>query len=340
MSQMTIPGIETFHPRSSWEPNGIDGWYGPWLLREYGDLRRDSAFNRTPPPLDISSIEYLAVHYSSAIDLPDGDPGEVLDGPDGVRGLLARSHFDYLSNRTGGGYIRLSDGKKFHGYPLGYSFAFDWLGGVWEINGFDYQPAATSGWNTRALAFLMLTDRADPGSAFMWRSFRAVAAEAQRRGARIAPDRVWPHGKFRAVTGIGTPTACCGPALTAQIDAGLGDWTRDHTGDDDMNTLARPRRAYDSRTDPRGPLAAGETREVVLGAVTEAFVNITAISQSTATGFISVNDPAAQTSIVNYSNADRVEANTGPVLAPGGRITITNTGGPTHVAVDVMAQKP
>lgn len=345
MPTLTIPGVETYHPRASWEPNGVDPWYGDYLLRAYGDLRRDSAFHRTPASLWLPGVEYLAVHYTSAINLPDGDPGEILDGVDGIRALLARSTFDYLSNRTGGNYRRLSDGKVFPGYPLGYSFAFDWLGGVWEINGFDYRPAATSGWNNRALAFLMLTDRADPGSELMWQSFRAVAAEAQRRGAPIAPERVWPHGKFFAETGTGTQTACCGPALTAQIDAGYGDWTKDRPGDDDMTPLPTPRRTFDSRT-AGGAFKPGETREIVIGMTTEAFVNVTVVAQGDpvhnyiSPGYVSVNDAGAQTSLVNYSVEDRVEANTAPVLTPNGRITITNMGGHAHVIVDVFAQKP
>lgn len=223
---LTIPGVETVHAREVWEPNGVDNWFGSYLLKAYGDLRRASAFHRKPAALDITKAEYVATHYTSAINLPDGDPGEILTGVDGIRALLARSTFDYLANRSGGGYTRSSDGKVFPGYPLGYSFAIDWLGGVWEINGWDYRPAATNNWNEEALAFLMLTDRADPGSDLMWKSHRALSREALRRGARIAPSRVWAHGWFKERTGSGTATGCCGPALMAQINAGLGDWTK------------------------------------------------------------------------------------------------------------------
>lgn len=213
-----IPGIETFHPRSTWEP-------GPGFPIT-GDLRRDVAFNRQPRGLTIGDVDQLAVHYTSAINIPDGDPGEILDGVDGIRNLLRNAHWDYLTNRTHGGYTRISDGRFFPGYPLGYSFAFDWLGGVWEINGFDYMPAATNQHNEHTLAFLMLTDRYDPASDLMWRSFRAVAREAIVRGATITPDGIWSHGWFVERTGEGTPTGCCGDALEAQIVAGKGDFTR------------------------------------------------------------------------------------------------------------------
>ena len=234
-----IPGVETYHRRSVWEPNGVDPWYGNWLLRAYGDLRRDSAFHRRPPELEITKVTRLAVHYTAAVNLPDGDPGEILTGIDGIRALLARSTFDYLSNRSGGGYERTSDGHWFKGYPLGYSFAIDWLGGVWEIQGWDYRPAATSGWNNSTLAILMLTDRADPATDLAWQSFRALAAEAKRRGARITPESVWSHGWFYERTGTGTPTGCCGDALEAQIEAGAGDWTVTPLPPEEHNDMAR-----------------------------------------------------------------------------------------------------
>lgn len=160
------------------------------------------------------------------MNLPDGDPGELVTGNDDIRRLLAAAHGDYLRNRTGGGYRRLSDGTWFPGYPLGYSFAYDWLGGVWEINGFDYLPAATSSHNRHTLAHLMLTDRHDPGSDLMWASMRAVCREAERRGAR-AKDRPLDHNGFRTEYGTGTATACCGDALRLQIAQGLGDMSYD-----------------------------------------------------------------------------------------------------------------
>lgn len=253
---LTIPGVETVHTRETWEPNGIDNWYGDWYFRTYGDLRRSSAFHRQPAALDIGDVEYVATHYTSAIDLPDGDPDEIVGGVDGIRALLARSHYDYLTNRTNGGYTRNSDGKRFPGYPLGYSFAIDWLGGVWEINGWDYQPAATSGWNGKALAFLMLTDRADPGSDLMWKSHRALSREALRRGARIAPSRVWAHGWFADRTGTGTATACCGDALKAQIVAGMGDWTKHNDNQPDPEEPPMQRRYF---TTPGSPTALWRT---------------------------------------------------------------------------------
>lgn len=356
---LTIPGVETVHPREVWEPNGVDNWYGTWYLNAYGDLRRDAAFHREPGGLDLSRAEYIATHYTSAIDLPDGDPDEIQSGVDGIRALLARSTYDYLANRSDGGYTRnrgnTPDGRHFPGYPLGYSWAFDWLGGVWEINGLDYQPAATASWNPQARAYLMLTDRYDPGSALMWQSFRAVAAWEASLGARITPENIWPHGKFFAVTGKGTPTGCCGSALTAQIDAGLGDWTQHPTPEEDMRTID-PYRAYDSRPEfqdgyinatmreqnkdvPKTVLQPGQTREIVVGMSTEVFANVVVIGKGGA-GFLSINDPTGATSPIGYDAADRVEYNGVPLKTPGGKIKVMAVGAACDFAVDVFQIAP
>lgn len=199
--------MTTYHPRSVWEPD---------------QYQMASSFDRTPARLNPARIDRAAIHYTAAINIPDGDPNEIVGGIDGIRRLLAGITIDYYTNRTGGGYRRLSDRRWFPGYPFGYSFAIDWLGGIWEGRGFDFQPAATSGHNDHTIAILMLTDRADPGTELMWASARELQRETIRRGARLA-NRPWAHGWFAERTGQGTRTACCGAALKAQIDAGLGD---------------------------------------------------------------------------------------------------------------------
>ncbi len=224
MTTLQIPGVETVHPRATWEPNGDPAQYGAWYANKVGDLRRDSAFHRRPPAIDMSRVEYLAVHWTSAINLPDGDPEEILAGDDGIRQLLARSTTDYLTNRTSGGYTRLADGKVFPGYPLGYNWPIDYLGAAWESGGFDYRDGATAGWNASVLSVLLLIDRADAATDEQWRTVREIAREANRRGARITPDRIWSHGWFRERTGIGTSTQCCGDVIEAQLLAGAADF--------------------------------------------------------------------------------------------------------------------
>ena len=342
----TIPGVETFHPRTVWEPNGVDNWYGTWFLNTYGDLRRADAFHRTPPAMSIGNIRYVATHYTSAINLPDGDPGEILTGVDGIRALLARSTYDYLVNRTAGGYNRTRgntpDGRQFPGYPLGYNFAIDWLGGVWEMNGFDYKAAATSGWNTEALAVLMLTDRADQGSELMWRSHRHISREALRLGAQIVPERVWAHGWFQERTGKGTATACCGPALKSQIEAGLADWTIHHDNEDTMIGIDRDRRRYDSRVSG-GPLAANTPRKVQmhLPPATFALANLT-VTEPTDPSFLAAwaSGAVPDDSVNNWAKGQTV-ANLALIpVASDGSCLFQIAHGHAHLIVDVQGYLP
>lgn len=216
--------MTTYHPRSVWEPD---------------QYQMASSFDRTPARLNPARIDRAAIHYTAAINIPDGDPNEIVGGIDGIRRLLAGITIDYYTNRTGGGYRRLSDRRWFPGYPFGYSFAIDWLGGIWEGRGFDFQPAATSGHNDHTIAILMLTDRADPGTELMWASARELQRETIRRGARLA-NRPWAHGWFAERTGQGTRTACCGAALKAQIDAGLGDIDHPDTPPDNESNDMKP----------------------------------------------------------------------------------------------------
>ena len=108
-----------------------------------------------------------------------------------------------------------------------------------------------------------------------------------------------------------------------------------------------PQRAYDSRADSRGPLGPRETRTISVADKThlEAFVNLTVISQDASPGYIAVNDANAQTrtgvgtSVVNYTDQDRLESNGVPVVVTDGNIKVTNVGGTAHVIVDVFAKK-
>lgn len=182
----------------------------------------------------------------------------------------------------------------------------------------------------------------------------AVAAFAYHAGKIAAETWGWlddPFGKYRAFSHFEwAPGRKIDPRGVSRWSPLGGMWNMDMfraelrsriptDPEDDMRILATPRRAYDSRKGG-GPFAAGESRSVAVGMTTEAFVNVTAIGQSGTTGYFSVNDPGASTSIVNYSGDDRVEANSAPVLTPNGQIVITNHGGIAHVVVDVFAEKP
>jgi hypothetical protein len=241
----TIPGVETVHERSAWEPKGY---------------RMGEDFTRTPPRLVIPNINRAAIHFSAAINVPDGDFGEYENQ---IPPWLAAITVSYLTNRSAApGYTRKSDGKVFPGYPIGYSTAHDWLGGVWKLRGFDYLPAATNGHNGHTFACLLITDRFGHGTPEMWASVRHTLRYVRSLGAPIA-DRPWGHGEFFTNTGTGTPTACPGEDNLEDVHAGLGDLSYPEPEppvqeDDDM--MLRISRSADYLNYPNDPwICVGQT---------------------------------------------------------------------------------
>lgn len=203
---MTVayPPQLTVHRRSDWEDP-------TWAMA--------TGFDRPPPAISLSSIDRVAVHYTAAGDVPDGDPGETWHD---VARWLRNAQQDYIRNRRAGtGYVRRADGVRYPGYSLGYSYWIDWLGGVWEVRGVDYQQAATSGHNGHTVAILMLVDGDDHGNDLMWESFRTLSRWIKSLGAPLVDDP-WAHGWFVERTGTGTATSCCGTGLKADLMAGLG----------------------------------------------------------------------------------------------------------------------
>ena len=174
-----IPGV-VYHPRSSWQSPGppVAG-----------------------PGWSAASIDTLSLHYTAADDLIDGDPGEHADD---LPAYLRAIQRDYL-------------GRKPVGFSIGYSFAVDWLGGVWELRGYDYSAAANRGWNHRTVAVLCLVDGADPLTNEAVESVRKILAESNRRVGREL--KVRPHSEIGA-------TACPGDGIRRQINSGaFTPWT-------------------------------------------------------------------------------------------------------------------
>lgn len=198
---LTIPGVPTVHPRETWEQDGY----------------RITDFTRLPTGYRPANVTRGVAHYTAAMNLPDGDPGENLTT--NVIDRLRASQRDYLANRTGGGYTRKSDGRYFPGYHLGYSFMIDYLGGVWELRGFDYLPAATNQHNEYTIALLFYVDWQDKATELAWESARAITREARRRsgqGAKFNPQII-DHGSLYLTTGVGTPTRCSGDGIRSQL---------------------------------------------------------------------------------------------------------------------------
>lgn len=120
-----------------------------------------------------------------------------------------------------------------------------------------------------------------------------------------------------------------------------------HNTQETIMTPIKPKRVYDSRTNGGLPFMPGESRGVDLSSasakpISAAAINVTAvgagdITNGTANGHISINDPSGKTSVTNYSSDDRVEANSvSPVEVVGGKIIVSNYVGVAHVAIDVF----
>lgn len=144
------------------------------------------------PALVLAWVNTFVLHYTAAKNVPDGDPGELGK----VRGFLANMAAYYWRARM---------------YALGYNFAVDHLGVVYELRGFDIRCAANKGWNERSIAVLCLVDGDDPMHPAMLRSVNAIYAEIDRRTGRACA--------LKGHSDIGA-TACPGNGIRSQISDG------------------------------------------------------------------------------------------------------------------------
>lgn len=281
-----IPGIETFHPRESWQ---------------------DPKYPVFGPLDDPTNNDTIVIHYTAADDLIDGDPGEHAENLPAYMRAMQRS---YVLNR---------------GYSLGYLFAVDWLGGVWQIRGWEYQSAANAGHNGHTWPILVLVDGADEATPEAVRSVQLIGYEAQRRANR--PQVVKGHGQLRVETGVGTPTACPGAGLQAQVNNGT--FNPQPPGTDipvssgvDMKYLNAPIRIYDTR--PFGWLPAGEHQVDSQFPSAEAItVTLTVIGTGTP-GFATLwgDGPRPNSSVINWGIAKDAIANTTTVRVVGGKFRL------------------
>lgn len=166
MDVLTIPGVETVHPRSVWVPDDIP---------------------LTGPPALWDEIWLPVAHYPGVDEVPDGD---IHEHQDHVPRFLASIHRSWQRDR---------------GYGFGYWFAVDWLGGAWQGRGWDLRSAANPGrkgnplqlsqlnanrWTVPILFIVDLDKRITPEAAA---TGRAIWREANRRARREMRNRPAPH---------------------------------------------------------------------------------------------------------------------------------------------------
>lgn len=318
---LSIPGVLTVHAREEW---------------------LESCYPIIGPAQRPGDIWMPLAHYTASVNLPDGDLGEFdYQIPPYLRAI----NRDYWNNRTGSGIMTCGTFKP--GYAVGYLFAVDWLGGAWELRGFDIFPAATANHNTYTFPVLFLTDLDTPASALMMQTARAIWREARRRSGR-EDFHNRPRGHRELCGGC---TACPGNPLIAQRDQGLLDL--DFDGGDTMIPFPKALRAYDSRPSeqqflddpykgaqpaPLGVLQPWQSRKVFVGLANNAQVILHSIGLGDA-GYLKVSGNATppNSSLLNFDGVDRVEDNSQCIAITEGSIWVTAGPAACDFIVEVTA---
>jgi hypothetical protein len=153
----------------------------------------DPAMPVVGPAAIPSSIVRVAIHYTAAPNLSDGDAGEKAGD---VPAYLRAIHRDYTVNR---------------GYSIGYSFAADAYGQAWQLRGLDIKCAANKGMNDTTYAILCLVDGDNPANDPMTAAIREIVATIYAHLGRQVP--IVGHRDIGA-------TACPGVGLYAQVKSG------------------------------------------------------------------------------------------------------------------------
>lgn len=307
---MTIPGV-TFHPRHEWQDPAkpVSG----------------------PYPYKAGQVWTAVLHYTAALNLPDGDPGESTD----IGAYLRQIQASYINGR---------------GYSLGYSFAVDYLGGVWEIRGFDWRPAANNGdfgeykdinFNAYSLPILCLVDGADRLTDAAAHAVKQVQAEGWRRTKQAG-------GSWRSFSpqrhSDSDWTACPGDGIGRDIDEGRVTFS----------PYTPPPAIEEGDMFPIDPVRSSDTRkfgvklpvgwhtfklpDVVPVDASAVFVNLTAV-EGDGPGYVAVGPPHKAAGVPSWSSLNfgknQTIANT-TVSKVKDRHMSVYVRTPCHLIVDVL----
>lgn len=161
----------------------------------------DPLYPVTGPALPWTKIDTIAPHYTAAVNLIDGDLGEFQYN---IPPYLRAIQRDYLNRDP-------------VGYSIGYNWAIDWLGGIWECRGWNIKSAAQGfPLNDNVVAVLLLVDGNDAPTLEAQASFRFLNSQA--RSFTHKKLIVMDHGRLP-----GAATACAGAGIRATVDAGFLD---------------------------------------------------------------------------------------------------------------------
>lgn len=151
-----------------------------------------------PAPFPWVTADRVALHYTAALNLIDGDPGEDWAG---IPAYLRAIHHDYLTNPA-------------RGYSIGYGIAVDQRGVTWQLRGVTWKNAANLNWNHRTLAVLVLVDAADELRPPAVDAVRKIVAWFRSQSPFAAGVKIVGHRDIGA-------TACPGNGVYSQITAGV-----------------------------------------------------------------------------------------------------------------------
>lgn len=169
----------------------------------------------TGPAMTWADNTTMALHYTAAVNLIDGDLGEFQYN---IPPYLRAIHLDYLLHRP------QANGAT--GYSIGYNWAVDWLGGIWRLRGWDIKCAANKGWNDQTFACLCLVDGADPLTDEALRSVRYLHWKGEQLAGHELVQR--PHSQLKSDGTLmpfpGTVTGCPGNGIRNQLRVGSTNW--------------------------------------------------------------------------------------------------------------------
>lgn len=151
-----------------------------------------------PAPFPWDTADRIAIHYTAALNLIDGDPGENWAG---IPAYLRAIHHDYLTSPE-------------RGYSIGYGIAVDQRGETWQLRGVTWRNAANLNWNHRTLAILCLVDAADELRPPAVEAVRSIVAWFRRESPFAAGVKIVGHRDIGA-------TACPGNGIYTQISHGV-----------------------------------------------------------------------------------------------------------------------
>lgn len=282
------------------------------------DEWEDPAYPVDGPRAIWENITTVALHYTGADDVIDGDPGEAWDRMDDYLRAIQQS---YVTQR---------------GYSVGYMFAVDQRGHVWQLRGWEYKSAANRGWNHCTLPILFLVDGGDMASPMAVRSANLVITEGERRAGRRLV--VKPHKDIGA-------TACPGVGITAQQRAGVfhsvvvNPPPKPPQGVPDMFHPIAPIRNSDTRRFGKR-LVGGQEYEFVLDPsipsnVMAAALNV-AVVDAPGVGWLQIwpaGQDAPDTTVVNYDAGSATNGAT--VVGTPNRRFMVRANRAVHVVVDV-----